>query len=123
MPKQCARCSGTAMKALNRANCGSLMTIPRGAWFRASSIGSCRRRLRFELSRRRMAERQGEIHGRPAAGSVESRDLPAVRVDDGTADREAQADARRGRFTMTTGKFLEHRILTAGRQPWAIVGN
>src|SRR6202040_2501569 len=54
-------------------------------------------------------------------GPIEAMDFSAMRLDDGTADRQPQANPRRSGLAMSAGEFLEHRILAPDGQSWSIV--
>ena len=75
----------------------------------------------IDVHRRRLAARQVDREARAAAGPRLAGDGAAVRLDDGAADRQAQADAGRGAFLAAALEHLEDRLLAVPRQARSVV--
>src|SRR5262245_18191554 len=107
---------------MKRRICGSSSTTSTsGGWPCASSVGIV---LGFPFGRggRRARERKREAEGDSAAGAVLCRDAPAVRVHDGAADGQTQAEPAalaRGRLE----ELLEYLLLLAGGKSGPVVGH
>ncbi len=77
-------------------------------------------RFRFECGRA-CAQGQGKGKNRAAARTLRCRDFPLVRLNDGAANGETQADAGCRGLAFTAGKFLKYRLLAPGGQARTVV--